>query len=239
MGEGRFHYFPVGYKDTDLWIGVDGPEFTEDLPRYSLERIKHYRKLLEEYLLTDPDFGRSLIPYPPKANAPEIAIKMAEAARKADVGPMAAVAGAFAEFIGDDLIRNFNLTEIVVENGGDIFLKINHPVTLSVFAGNSPLSGKIGIEIPESVDRIGVCTSAGKVGPSLSFGKADAVMVACDNTALADAWATSLANRIKSAADIDNTIIETEKIDEIRSVVMICDEKIGIRGEFEMKLIRS
>ena len=152
---------------------------------------------------------------------------------------MAAVAGAFAESIGDDLIRNFNLTEIVVENGGDIFLKINQPVTLSVFAGNSPLSGKIGIEIAASVNRIGVCTSAGKVGPSLSFGKADAVMVACNNAALADAWATSLANRIKSASDIDRTINETEKIDEIRSVVMICDNKIGIRGEFEMKLIRS
>ncbi len=238
MGEGRFRYFPAGYKDTDLYIGVDAASFNNDLLSFSLERIKHYRKLLEDYLLVDPEFGKTLIPYFPKDSAPEIAHRMAAAARKAGVGPMAAVAGAFAEYVAEDLIPNFPIREMVVENGGDIFLKLEQPITLSVLAGNSPLSGKIGIEIPASVGRIGVCTSAGKVGPSLSFGKADAVMVACSDTALADAWATSLANLIKTGNDIDPVLKQTEKISDILSVVMICDDKIGIRGDYEMKLIK-
>lgn len=238
MGEGRFRYFPAGYKDTDLYIGVDAASFNNDLLSFSLERIKHYRKLLEDYLLADPEFGKTLIPYFPKDTAPEIAHRMAEAARKAGVGPMAAVAGAFAEYVGEDLNRNFPIREMVVENGGDIFLKLEQPITFSVLAGNSPLSGKIGIAIPASVGRIGVCTSAGKVGPSLSFGKADAVMVACTDTALADAWATALANLIKTGNDIDQVLKRTEKISDILSVVIICDDKIGIRGEFELKLIK-
>jgi hypothetical protein len=238
LGDGRFRYFPVGYKDTDLWIGVDAASFNNEMRDFALDKIKFYRKQLEDYLLIDPNFGKTLLPITPKSEAPDIAKSMANATAKCEVGPMAAVAGAFAAFIGIDLIDNFKLEEVVVENGGDIFLNLVRPITISVFAGNSPFSGKIGIEIPQSVNRIGVCTSAGKVGPSLSFGKADAVMVACNDTALADAWATALANKIKSTNDIEKVLNDTEKVKEIRSIIVICDGKMGIRGEFEMKLTR-
>lgn len=238
MGIGRFHSFTTGYKDTDLWIGIDPGSFQEEMKAFCLERIKIYRKELEDYLTIDPEFGRSLKPYQTNQTAPDLANRMAAAAQQANVGPMAAVAGAFAQQLGNDLMNAYQIKEIAIENGGDIYLHLINPLILSIFAGNSPLSGKIGIGIPCDTGDIGVCTSSGKVGPSLSFGKADAVMVACKDTALADAWATSLGNRVQTAEDIDSILKFTEQIKKILSIVIICDGKVGIRGIFELKLIK-
>jgi len=237
MGEGRFTSFVTGYKDTDLWIGIDPSSFRKEMKEFCYDRIRSYRVDLENYLVSDPDFGKTLIPHLPLLSAPKIAFFMAEAARKAGVGPMAAVAGAFSEILGNDLMDRFKINELAIENGGDIFLVLTDSLIMSVFAGNDPLSGKVGIQIPKNTGRIGVCTSSGKVGPSLSFGRADAAMVACRNTALADAWATALGNRIQSAEDIGKVLEFTEKIEEILSVVIICDGKMGIRGNFELKII--
>lgn len=239
MGEGRFHSFTTGYKETDLWIGIDPDSYREEMKEFCFERIKHYRTLLENYLLLDPAYGSSLIPYHTKSSAPELAIRMALAANKANVGPMAAVAGAFAQQLGIDLLNHYKMNELAIENGGDIFLHLLNPMVLSIFAGNSPLSERIGIEIPKDMGSIGVCTSSGTVGPSLSLGKADAVMVACKDAALADAWATSLGNRVQVADNISSTIIFTEQIKEILSVVIICEGKVGIRGIFDLKLIKK
>jgi len=238
MGEGRFRSFTTGYKETDLWIGIDPGSFQEEMRAFCLERIKIYRNELEDYLTIDPEFGRSLMPYQANQHAPGLADKMAIAARQANVGPMAAVAGAFAQQLGNDLMNTYQINEIAIENGGDIYLYLLNPLILSIFAGNSPLSGKIGIEIPGDTGSIGVCTSSGTVGPSMSFGRADAVMVACKDTALADAWATSLGNRVQTADDIDRILKFTEQIKKILSVVIICDGKVGIRGIFDLKLIK-
>jgi ApbE superfamily uncharacterized protein (UPF0280 family) len=237
MGEGRFISFVTGYKDTDLWIGIDPLSFRQEMKEFCYERIRSYRIELENYLISDPVFGKTLIPHQPLPSAPNMAAIMADAGRKAGVGPMAAVAGAFSERLGDDLIRQFEIKEAAIENGGDIFLKLSDPLIMSVFAGNDPLSGKIGIQLPRNTGRIGICTSSGTVGPSLSFGRADAVMVACKNTALADAWATALGNRIMHSDDIGKVLEFTENIKEILSVVIICNGKMGIRGNFEMKII--
>ena len=238
MGAGRFRSFTTGYKETDLWSGIDPASFLEEMKDFCFERIKIYRTELETYLTRDPEFGLSLKPYPTNQYTPDLALKMAAAAKKANVGPMAAVAGAVAQQLGIDLMDNYKIKEIAIENGGDIFLHLINPLILSIFAGNSPLSGKIGIEIPEKTGKIGVCTSSGTVGPSLSFGKADAVMVACKDAALADAWATSLGNRVQTAEDIDIVLKFTEQIKEIHSLVIICGGKVGIRGIFDLKLIK-
>jgi len=239
MGEGRFTSFTTGYKDTDLWIGIDPESYLKEMKEFCYERIKEYRIELENWLSIDPQYGKSLIPYKPSSSCPEMALRMARAAKKAGVGPMAAVAGAFSERLGNDLKNKFSIQEMAIENGGDIFLLILYPMILAIYAGNSPLSGKIGIQIPKATGRLGVCTSSGTVGPSLSFGKADAVMVACKDTALADAWATALGNLIKSADDIDKVLKFTELVEEILSVVVICEGRMGIRGKFEMKIIEG
>ena len=238
MGEGRFRSFTIGYKETDLWIGVDPESYQDKMKAFCFDKIKIYRTEIENYLAADPEFGFTLKPHQIKNYAPQIASVMAAAATKANVGPMAAVAGAFARQLGTDLMNNFKINEIAIENGGDIFLHLINPIIMSIFAGDSPLSGKIGIEIPKKTGSIGVCTSAGTVGPSLSFGKADAVMVACKDTALADAWATSLGNRVQTAEDIDIVLKLTEQIQELLSIVIICDGKVGIRGIFDLKLTK-
>ena len=238
MGAGRFRSFTTGYKDTDLWIGIDPGSYHEEMKDFCQESIKNYRNELEMYLAREPEFGRSLIPCSINQYTPDLAITMAKAAKKANVGPMAAVAGAFAQQLGNDLLNNFNIQELAIENGGDIFLNLINPFILSIFAGNSPLSGKVGIEIPRNAGKMGVCTSSGTVGPSLSFGKAEAVMVACKDAALADAWATSLANRVQTAEDIDITLKYTEQIKDLLSIVIICNGCIGIRGRFDLKLIK-
>lgn len=234
----RFGSFTVDYKETDLWIGVDPASFRDEMKPVAFEKVKELRHTLEGYLLVDPMYGKTFDPYYSQPNAPAIVKGMADAAREAGVGPMAAVAGAFAEAVGRHLMEKFEILELVVENGGDIFLKIERPILLSVYAGNSVLSEKIAIEIPAGESPLGVCTSAGTVGPSVSFGKADAVMIACHHTALADAFATAFGNRVKSSEDVPIVIAQTEGFAEILSAIVICGDKIGIRGKFEMKMIK-
>lgn len=234
----RFRSFTVNYKETDLWIGVDPASYHDVMKALTFQKIKELRHLLEKYLLQDSVFGITFEPHSSQPNAPAIVKVMADAALLAGVGPMAAVAGAFAENIGRYLLEQFDIQELVVENGGDIFLKIEQPIVLSVYAGNSILSEKIAIEIPADQSPLGVCTSSGTIGPSISFGKADAAMVVCRNTALADAFATALGNKVKSPEDVLMAIRQTELQEEILSAIIICGDKLGIRGKFDMKLIK-
>jgi len=234
----RFRSFGVNYKDTDLWIGVDPASFREEMKKAAHSKVVQLRSEMEAYLLNDPVFGQTFEPYRTEPNAPEIVRWMAEAANRAGVGPMAAVAGAFSEAVGRHLIEHFDIQELVVENGGDIFLKIESNLLMSVYAGNSPLSEKIGIDIQASESPLGVCTSAGTVGPSVSLGKTDATMIICRNTALADALATTFGNLVQTPDDVSQVIQQTEKFPEILSAVIICQDKVGIRGQFIMKFIK-
>ena len=232
----RFQSFTVNYKETDLWIGVDPESFREEMKKVAHSKVMQLRSAMETYLVEDPIFGKTYEPHRVEQNAPEIVRLMAEAANRAGVGPMASVAGAFSEMVGFHLMQQFDIQELVVENGGDIFLKINQDLLMSVYAGNSPLSEKIGIEIPAYLSPLGVCTSAGTVGPSVSLGKTDATMIICRNTALADAFATGFGNLVQVPDDVQRVTQQTEQFPEILSAVIICRDKIGIRGQFEMKL---
>ncbi len=234
----RFRSFLVNYKETDLWIGVDPASFHPKMESVAQETVRKLRSEMEQYLMTDPEFGRTFLPCEAQPNAPEIVQILAQAGKRAGTGPMAAVAGAFSEQVGKVLLRQFNISELVIENGGDIFLLLKHDLILSVFAGKSVLSEKIGVVIPASASPLGVCTSAGTVGPSVSFGKADAVMIACSDTALADAFATAFANRVKSPELVQQTVESSTEFAEILSIVAICGDKLGIRSNFEIKLIR-
>jgi hypothetical protein len=127
---------------------------------------------------------------------------------------------------------------MVIENGGDIFAQLKNELVLSVFAGDSPLSERIGLAIPARLGNFGICTSSGTVGPSLSYGKADAVVVVCENVLLADAFATAFGNKVKSPNDIEKVINQSEKIPEILSLIVICEDKIGIRGDYEIRILK-
>ena len=234
----RFSGFEIIHDETDVWIGVDQDSFKSEMKGFALEKIKVLRKKLDDYIEEEPYFKKSLKPFQPGKNAPFEAFEMAKSAGTAGIGPMSTVAGLFAREVAHVIIQNFSVGELVIENGGDICARLNQELVLSVFAGESPLSEKIGLVIPAQNHTIGICTSAGTVGPSLSYGKADAVVVVAENVLLADAWATALGNKVKSPDDVEKVIHRAENIPEILSLLIICEDKIGIRGDYEIKLLK-
>jgi len=234
----RFIGFEVKHLETDLWIGVDPTSFRSEMQKLALNKTKVLRTKLDEYINTEPFFKKSLKPFHPSEGAPKETIEMALAAEKAGIGPMSAVAGLFARDVGEEIISNFPVTELLVENGGDIFALLKDEIVISIFAGDSPLSERIGLVIPADHEKLGICTSAGTVGPSLSFGKANAVVVICEDVLLADAYATAIGNRVKSPNDVEKVIGFSEKYAEILSLLIICEDKIGIKGENEIRILR-
>jgi ApbE superfamily uncharacterized protein (UPF0280 family) len=234
----RFTGFEVAHLETDLWIGVDPASFQPEMRTIALATIKNLREKLDGYIEAEPFFKKSLKPFQPTQIAPNEALEMAVAAAKAGVGPMSTVAGLFAREVGEALLQNFSIAEMVIENGGDIYVLLKSELTLSVFAGESILSERIGLVIPAEKSKLGICTSAGTVGPSLSYGKADAVVVICEDVLLADAFATALGNKVKTPNDVEKVINQSEKYPEILSLLIICEDKIGVKGEYEIRLLK-
>jgi len=219
--------FNVIVKETDLYIRA-----SSNLKRKAHRLVLKYRSLLERYIERHPAFLTSLKPLPVAEDAPHIVRQMAEAAQEAAVGPMAAVAGAIAEFVGDEL--SVFSPEIIVENGGDIYLKSLRKRIVGIYAGKSPLNGKVGLEINRKDTPLGICTSSGTVGHSLSFGKADAVIVLAKSATLADAAATAIGNVINQPADITSGIELAKNIKGLGGVVIIKDDNIGLWGEVKI-----
>jgi ApbE superfamily uncharacterized protein (UPF0280 family) len=219
--------FNVTVKETDLYIRA-----ASNLESAALKAVIKHRKPLEAYIKRHPLFLHSLEPCFVEEDAPTIVAVMAQAAQVAGVGPMAAVAGAIAEAVGKDLLAC--TPEVVVENGGDIFMKISRTILIGVYAGESPFTGKIALEISPEETPLGVCTSSGTVGHSLSFGAADAVVAFSRSAALADAAATAIGNRVKSVDDIDVAIERAQAIDGLDGVVIIKGDRMGMWGKVKL-----
>ena len=147
---------------------------------------------------------------------------------------MAAVAGAIAEAVGKDLL-SFS-SEVIVENGGDIFLKILKKRLVGIYAGQSPFTGKIALEIKPKETPLGICTSSASTGHSLSLGSADAVIALSPSSALADAVATAVGNKVKGTEDIPGAIEKAQAIKGLHGIVIIQGGKIGVWGK--VKIVR-
>ena len=219
--------FQVRIKETDLYLKAQ-----KNLEKEALDSVSLYRGHIENYILLHPDFEKSLIPLPDDHYAPLIVKEMLRVSSLVGVGPMAAVAGAIAEFVGKALLRYSS--EIIVENGGDIFVSTDEEISVKIFAGASPLSEKIAIRVLPSKMPLGICTSSGTVGPSLSFGTADAVTIVSSSTALADAVATAIGNKVRKAEDIPFSLKVAESLPGIKGVVIIVDGKMGVWGDIEL-----
>lgn len=220
-------FFRVRVKETDLYIHA-----RNHLEPVALDLVLKYRSHIETHIRQHPEFLDALAPVPESGPAPGIIRDMIAAGRAAGVGPMAAVAGAVAEHVGRGLLQHSS--EVVVENGGDIFLKADEPLTVAVFAGRSPLSMKVGLKIDASMAPVGVCTSSGTIGHSLSFGFADAVCVVSSSSALADASATAIGNQVRSAGDIQKGVDFGRKIRGVDGILIVKGEKLGAWGELEL-----
>lgn len=191
------------------------------------------RSIIDEYIRNNKSFEKSLVPVIAVPGAPIQIVRMCNAAKAANVGPMAAVAGAFAEYVGLELTKYSE--QIIVENGGDVFIKTNIPRTVAINAGNSPLSMKIGIVVQPSRKPIAICTSSGTVGHSKSFGRADAAVVVSHDTCLADACATRLGNEIKSKEDIEDALNMIMRVDGVKGAVAVLAKTCGAVGQIELK----
>ena len=229
---GRFTSFTVRVKETDLWIAVDQDSYGEDLAGATEAELLKIRHPLEQYLVSNPNFQTALEPCLIDPYAPPAIIKMVRAANQAGVGPMAAVAGMIAEQVGLFLLDT--VEEVIVENGGDLFLKVNEPVAVGVYAGNSSLSGKLALQINPGQTPLGICTSSGTVGPSLSFGHADAAIALAPSAILADAAATALGNRVKEEKDLQEAIAFARQVEGLTGALLIIGEKIAAWGDIKL-----
>jgi len=222
--------FRVLIKETDLLVSS-----SRDLTQQTKERVYHYRRQLEDYIRSKSDFLSTLLPFPEDPFAPEIIREMISATRMFGVGPMAAVAGAIAQFVGSDLLKHTE--EVIVENGGDIFVKTKRPVTVSIFAGSSRLSDKLGLIIHPEEMPTGICTSSATVGHSLSLGTADAVCIVAQSASIADAAATALGNRITKRSKLKSVVESMRGFKDIKGGVIVIGKTMATWGEIELTRI--
>lgn len=218
-------------QETDLQIFTDKP-LDKD---FAKERVYLYRRQIENYITKDRRFLTALKPVVVELNAAPIVKRMAQAARRANVGPMAAVAGAVAEFVGRGLLRK-GYKEIIIENGGDIFIVTSKMRKIGLYAGKSRLWNKLSLKIKSNDTPIGICTSSGTIGHSLSFGKASAVTILSKNVSLADAVATACANRVKSPQDSGRAVDFAKSIKGVLGVIIIIKNHLFIWGKVEFAL---
>jgi ApbE superfamily uncharacterized protein (UPF0280 family) len=220
--------FSVKISETDLYILADS-----DLRDPAFCSALGCRAQIEEYIRIHPEFKTSLVPVRDDKLAPEIVRDMLRASKMAGVGPMASVAGAIAEHVGKDLLKKS--ANVIVENGGDIFLNVKDDVSIGIFAGDSPLSEKIALKITANETPLGICTSSGTVGHSLSFGIADAVCIKSHSAALADAAATSVGNIIKNKSDVKRGLERAMAIKGVLGVLIVTGNTLAIQGSMELK----
>ncbi len=219
--------FQVTVKETDLFVSAE-----TDLRQEVWEAVWKYRYQLEGYIAKDPGFKNGLTPYPVDPLAPRIVREMAKATQRVGVGPMASVAGAIAEYVGRDLLHLS--PQIILENGGDIFLATQVERVVSIFTESSPFPSFIDLRIRPEKTPIGICTSSGKEGPSLSFGRADAVMVMSPSALLADAAATAAGNMVQSKKDIQKALDFLSGTPEVVGGAVLMDGEIGFWGDIEL-----
>lgn len=219
--------FQAVVRETDLFIKAE-----RDLSVEAIDSIIEFRSQIEEYVKINPEFQTTLKPYKVNGKAPLIIKEMSKASSLVGVGPFAAVAGAIAEYAGRRLLKYSR--DVIIENGGDIFIQNSKDILVGIYAGSSTFSGRVAIRINAADTPLGVCTSSGTVGHSLSFGKADAAVAISKSASLADAAATSIGNVVLDKTDVPKAINFAKKIKGLRGVVVIKDDKIGVWGDIEI-----
>lgn len=218
--------FQVVVAESDLAICA-----AEDLSDLAEDLVIRSRWDLENYIATHPRFAESYVPVQVETDAPAIVQQMARAAWRSNVGPMAAVAGAVAEYVARGLAER--TPDVIVENGGDIYLIGEHERVVALWA-NRPGMDRIGLKIPAGMQPVAVCTSSGTVGHSESLGSADAVTALAHDGALADAVVTALANRVHGPDDIPKAIEAAQNVPGVFGVLVTIDGHVGAWGNVRL-----
>ncbi len=224
---GGLHSFQIEIKESNLLVLAD-----KKLSKESEEALISCRRDIEQYIYKHPDFKITFKPFLPEEKMPPVVKAMADAAQEVGVGPMAAVAGAIAEFVGRKLLEHCR--QVIVENGGDIFIKTKKRRRVGIYAGDSPLSERIALEIEPQNTPLGICCSAGTFGRSESLGQADAVVVLSPSASFADAAATAVGNLVKDGDSIAKGLEFLKRFPLVRGGIIIKDEKMGVWGQVKI-----
>ena len=199
--------------------------------------IVRQRRILEAYIACHPQFQSALAPISLKADAPEVARRMARAAQRAGVGPMAAVAGAMAQLAGEAALAA-GAEEAIVDNGGDIYLKAVEPVVVALGTGTSKLARRLAFSVQPQETPVSICSSSGKMGHSMSFGLCDLATIVAKDAALADAAATEAGNLVKTVDDVDAALERILRIEGVDGVLLVKDDRVGLAGRLP-QLVRT
>lgn len=202
--------------------------------------IRATRRLLEDYIRCHPEFQTALTPLPDDPEAPPLIRTMLQAALRAGaVGPMAAVAGAVAQSAAEAAQRH-GATEVIVENGGDLYLATPHEVQVALFTGpEHPLADRLALRITPDEQPVAICSSSSRMGHSLSFGQCDLATVLSADAALADAAATRACNEVKTPDDLPAILERTAAIPGILGVLLVKDDRIGMQGPRLPELVKN
>lgn len=217
--------FEVAVAETDLMVLAE-----RELRDEARAAARDARRQIQTHGALHPEFFSARQPLPVEESAPTVALRMYHAGQTAGTGPMAAVAGAVAEYVARALSELSG--EVIVENGGDLFLLTRRERLVAVSAPGSRMDGRMALVIPPGERAI--CTSSGTVGHSASAGRADAVVIAAPEGAVADAVATATANRVAEPSDVQDAVDWARGRAELQQVLVICGETIGAWGQFEL-----
>lgn len=219
--------------ETDLALCLPQGLYTEELATELTNIIMEQRSRLQAYIRDDPAYAASHRPYQPRPDAPPMVRLMAEASAGAGVGPMAAVAGALAAEAGRFLRRYTK--EVIVENGGDIYLATTQPRIVGVYAGEgSPFTGKLALRIEAAAQPLGVCASSGMFGSSFSYGEADVAVILATDTLLADAVATATANLVHNPEDVQQAVEFARGIPGVLGALALKDTAMAASGQITL-----
>lgn len=194
----------------------------------AVDAIKSARAKIEQQIRRDDFFLTTLEPYETPKDGSPVVKRMCEAAKLAGVGPMATVAGTIAQEAMEAMAAQ-GLTHGWVDNGGDVALMLESPATLEVFSDPGSKTA-FALELEPTDGIIGICSSSGRIGHSISFGNADVALVMADSAVLADALATAIGNRVANPDSLKTCFDPLKGLDGFIGGLAMIDGAVSMRG---------
>jgi uncharacterized protein len=213
--------FEVEVRETNLHVQAHS-----DLSAKTKDSVFRYRYQVEEYLRQHPAFRETASPIQIYGSAPEIVRYADLASRSTGVAPMSCMSGAMADFVGRDLA--VDSANLVVSSGGDAFVKSSFPMEIYLYAGGSPLDGRIVIALPTLKNCFGVSTFVPGRG-------IHAVTVLSRSACWASAFSKDIGDRFLAGESLSSVLKRAEAYTDVGGVVIIAGEKVVVGGEMVLR----
>ncbi|MCG9479192.1 MAG: UPF0280 family protein [Actinomycetia bacterium] len=221
------YHWQISYRFTNLYIASD-----RDIADAVVKYLPRFYRILETVATENPSFLKALSPISISGNYPPIISRMIARSKQFKVGPMAAVAGAACDYLAEK--AGSRCSTLIIENGGDTYIKSKQDIVAQVFTSSSRLSDKIKLNIPHHITPCGLCCSSGQFGHSLSLGKSEIACVLASTATAADAAATALANHILEDSHIGPALDRFKGEKGLWGLLAVKDKKIGLWGKLEL-----